>query len=149
MPMEKLIQFKIDGKPQAKQSVKFAKIGNFIKKYTPKEMVNYSNWVKQCFKMTYPEHLPSEFIDCYLKVKIVVHVEMPKSFSKRKQDLAYTLQLRPTVKPDCDNIAKNILDSLNGICYPDDKQIIMLSIEKIYDKSPFVEVKITGYKNGK
>ena len=46
--------------------------------------------------------------------------------------------IRPAKKPDCDNIAKIILDSLNGIAYADDKQIISLSVEKYYGDTPKV-----------
>ena len=35
-------------------------------------------------------------------------------------------------KPDADNIAKAILDSLNGLAYKDDNQIVDLSVKKEY-----------------
>ena len=46
-------------------------------------------------------------------------------------------------KPDCDNIAKNINDALNGIVYPDDKQIVCLSVNKFYSANEYVNVKIS------
>ncbi|XZN30187.1 RusA family crossover junction endodeoxyribonuclease [Clostridium perfringens] len=39
---------------------------------------------------------------------------------------------KPTKKPDVDNIAKIILDSLNGVAYKDDSQIVDLRIIKSY-----------------
>ena len=43
-------------------------------------------------------------------------------------------------RPDCDNIAKVILDSLNGYAYPDDSAV-QLRIEKRYTTAaPRVEV---------
>jgi hypothetical protein len=33
---------------------------------------------------------------------------------------------------DCDNIAKTVLDALNGVAYNDDKQIIQLEVGKYY-----------------
>ncbi|WXL80106.1 RusA family crossover junction endodeoxyribonuclease [Clostridium perfringens] len=39
---------------------------------------------------------------------------------------------KPRKKPDADNIGKIILDSLNGIAYKDDSQIIELSVIKSY-----------------
>jgi len=50
---------------------------------------------------------------------------------------------RPTKKPDADNIAKIILDSLNGIAYTDDSQVVNLKIEKHYSEKPRVEIEIT------
>ena len=48
--------------------------------------------------------------------------------------------IRPTIKPDVDNIAKVILDSLNGLAYKDDKQIVFCIISKWYGENPKVEV---------
>ena len=48
--------------------------------------------------------------------------------------------ISPTKKPDLDNIAKAILDSLNGIAYKDDSQIVSLLISKKYSDRPRVEI---------
>ena len=137
--MQKLI-FKIDGKPIAKQSVKFTRAGV---SYTPAHITNYSNWVKLCFKQAYPDFSASEFDNAPLKVVIFTAFEMPKSFSKNKQLQAIAGAIRPIVKPDCDNISKNILDSLNGLAYPDDKQIVSLNIEKFYSENAHTVVTIS------
>jgi Holliday junction resolvase RusA-like endonuclease len=52
--------------------------------------------------------------------------------------------IRPTKKPDIDNVAKIILDSLNCICYKDDTQIVSLIVNKYYSQEPRVEVVIEG-----
>jgi len=52
-------------------------------------------------------------------------------------------KIYPTIKPDTDNIAKSILDSLNGIAYKDDKQVVMLTVEKWYAEVPSVSVWIS------
>ena len=41
-----------------------------------------------------------------------------------------------------DNIAKIILDGLNGVAYTDDKQVTRLEIEKVYSDTPCVVVYI-------
>ena len=50
--------------------------------------------------------------------------------------------ISPIKKPDMDNIAKIILDSLNGLAYLDDKQVTKLVIWKKYGDIPKVEVNI-------
>lgn len=52
-------------------------------------------------------------------------------------------EIYPTIKPDTDNIAKSILDSLNGLAYKDDKQIVKLNVDKRYDEVPSVNVWIS------
>lgn len=45
---------------------------------------------------------------------------------------------------DCDNLSKNILDALNGICYVDDAQIVRCVLEKFTDKkNPRAEIEIS------
>ena len=48
--------------------------------------------------------------------------------------------IRPTKKPDFDNIAKIICDALNGIAYKDDASIVSAIVEKYYadDDNPKV-----------
>ena len=46
-----------------------------------------------------------------------------------------TNEIRPTKKPDNDNIAKIILDALNGVAYQDDKQVVSLQVEKYYTEA--------------
>ena len=134
------ISFEIPGKVKAKQSVKFANVGGFTKKYTPSDVKEYANWVRICFMESHPKHLPSVFYEQQLNVVINAFFSIPKSFSKIKRQQALEGFIRPTIKPDCDNIAKNINDALNGIVYPDDKQIIRLEVNKYYGEVEKVEV---------
>lgn len=136
------IEFDINGKVKAKQSVKFANIGGFMKKYTPGDIKEYANWVRLCFMSEYPAWNIETFKDKQLKAEINVYMPIPKSFSKKKHEQALQGLIRPTVKPDCDNIAKNINDALNGIVYPDDKQIVSLTINKFYSMTAYVNVTI-------
>ena len=52
-------------------------------------------------------------------------------------------EIYPTIKPDTDNIAKSILDSLNGIAYLDDKQVVDLRVRKQYSEVPGVSIWIS------
>lgn len=135
----KELKFRILGKVKAKQSVKFGRNGI---KYTPKDMIAYSNLVKLSFQKEYPDHLPHILNDVPLKVTIDVYFTVPKSFPKRKKELALQGKIRPTVKPDWDNIAKNICDALNGITYPDDKAIVSGFVNKYYSEYDYVNVTI-------
>ena len=49
-------------------------------------------------------------------------------------------KIRPTKKPDWDNIGKIICDSLNQIAYRDDAQIVDSQVRKFYSENPRVEV---------
>ncbi|HHD2713896.1 RusA family crossover junction endodeoxyribonuclease [Clostridium perfringens] len=66
------------------------------------------------------------------KALIVAYYKIPKSYSKKRVQAIRDGLEKPIKKPDADNIAKIILDSLNGIAYKDDSQIIELSVIKRY-----------------
>lgn len=133
------INFVIPGKVQAKQRPRFN--GKFA--YTPKQTVEYENWIRTCLLDKYKEIKPFEKP---LKAKIIAYYEIPKSTSKKKKQQMLNCEIFPTVKPDTDNIAKSILDSLNGIAYLDDKQIVKLEVEKYYSQAPSTVVMIEEIK---
>lgn len=132
-------EFKIPGKAQAKQRPRMGRSGVV---YTPKETLIYENYVKMCYSdyANQFEWLPYEN---QVKAEIDVLVAVPKSDSKAKKKAKIEGMIRPTVKPDCDNLAKSILDSLNGLAYQDDKQVVELSIKKYYAENAEVRVRLT------
>ena len=133
--------FTIPGKVQAKQWPRFN--GKFA--YTQRETVAYENWVKTCYLEKYKGQ---KLLEKPLKVKIIAYYDIPKSTSKKKQKMMLDNEIFPTIKPDADNIAKSILDSLNGIAYLDDKQVVKLIVEKYYSKSANVTVMIEELEVG-
>lgn len=132
-------KFSIPGEAKGKGRPKFFRRGNFVGTYTPDQTTSYENLVKVSYKQAYPEN---EIIRGPVEMKITVNTAIPKSYSKKKAHFAMNNIIRPTKKPDLDNIAKIIADSLNGIAYEDDKQIVSLTINKFYSDSPLVGIEI-------
>ena len=132
-------EFKIPGKAQAKQRPRMGRSGVV---YTPKETLVYENYVKMCYSdyARQFEWLPYEN---QVRAEIDVLVAVPKSDSKAKKKAKIEGAIRPTVKPDCDNLAKSILDSLNGLAYQDDKQVVELIVKKYYAENAEVRVRLT------
>ena len=60
------------------------------------------------------------------------------NISKRKQAEASGQFIRPIGKPDCDNLAKAVMDGCNEVLYFDDAQIVALSVRKRYGLVPHV-----------
>lgn len=132
--------FNIPGKVQAKQRPRFN--GKFA--YTPKETITYENWVRTCYLEKYRGQ---PILENPLKVKIIAYYEIPKSTNKKRRLEMKDDKVFPTVKPDTDNIAKSILDSLNNIAYLDDKQVVKLEVEKYYSDVASVVVMIDEVEN--
>ena len=137
--MSNKIEFIVPGKAQAKQRPKFNRFSG--RAYTPKQTISFENWVKDCYFRSISS-IDNKPTDKPLKVAITMYVEIPQSKSKKQKEKMLTGEIKPVVKPDVDNVAKSILDALNGIVYLDDKQIIELDIEKLYEKTSWTKVKI-------
>ena len=83
-----------------------------------------------------------EPLETPLKITIKAYFGMYKSYTKKKRIACLAGQEVPTKKPDIDNIVKGIMDSLNGVIYHDDKQVIQLVAFKAYAEKPRVEVTV-------
>ena len=73
------------------------------------------------------------------------NVTIPKSWSKKKKEAkngAYCDN-----HADIDNYCKAILDSLNGVYYDDDKQIVMLQATMLWATDPSINCKFTQLEN--
>lgn len=75
-----------------------------------------------------------------LAVSIEAHYSIPTSKPKKMQAAMRDGAMRPTTKPDIDNVIKAVLDGLNGVAYADDSQVVALSASKCYSDDPRVVV---------
>lgn len=126
----------IFGQPTGKGRPRFTKTGHT---YTPQATKDYEATVKYNFISSYPK---TTAIEGAVKATITAFYEIPKSYSKKKRQACINGEVAVQNKPDCDNIAKIILDSLNGLAYTDDKQVIDLRVIKLWSEMPRVEVLI-------
>ena len=124
-----MIHFEVLGKVKGKGRPRFARRGNFITTYTDKETVNYEQLVRFSFLESGCKPYDAE---AQLKVKVMCYIEPPKSTSKKKLEKMYAGEIRPTKKPDIDNILKSLFDGLNKVAFGDDTQIISVEAEKMY-----------------
>lgn len=131
-----MIKLIIPGEPCAKGRPRLGKFGT----YTPEKTVNYENFVKQIFVISKQSMILGK---SHLKAVIDCYYLIPQSASKKNLQLMLINKLRPTKKPDCDNVAKIILDALNKIAYVDDSQVVELIVYKWYSLEPRVEVEIS------
>ena len=93
--------------------------------YTPKDTINYENWVKLCYQQQGGKHLEGP-----IRARVIAYYKVPKSYTKKRVQAIREGLEQPTKKPDADNIAKIILDSLNKIAFDDDSQVVELTVIK-------------------
>lgn len=143
--MNKII-FKIPGEPVGKGRPKFGRLkGGGVSVRTPEKTINFENLVKISFDETGAEPFSSS---AQISATITAYFQPPKSASKKKLAQMTTGELRPTKKPDADNIAKAVLDALNGLAYHDDAQVVELHVSKAYAEQAHTIVQLQEIQLG-
>ncbi len=132
-------KFCIHGDPQGKGRPRFSTVCGHVHTRTPDETVLYENLVKTEYRQQVGVKFPD---DAMLDVRIFAYYPIPKSVSKRKRQAMLEKRIRPIKKPDWDNVGKVICDSLNGIAYRDDAQVVDSMVRKFYGETPKVVVTI-------
>lgn len=118
--------FEITEKAVGKQRPRFNTITKTM--YTPTATRNFEEKARMSFVNKY--NIEKEPSYEAFSVKIIAIFKPIKSIGKK---IANELIGKPyTKKPDADNIAKCILDALNGLVYKDDNQVTELIIKKEY-----------------
>ena len=113
----------------------------FAQIYTPKTTAEYEKKIADAWK-TKNGLIPYEGA---VIVRIVLGLPVPKSVSKKRRADMLAGKIRPTSKPDVDNLGKSVLDALNGLAYKDDGQITSLHVRKIYMDPPKVMIKVAEW----
>lgn len=141
-----MIKFRYNGEAVGKGRPRVSRRGNYVHTYTPEKTRVFEEALRFEFMASNCEPMPVYKKGQSLKASVLIGVSIPKSYSKKKQALCRDGILVPAKAPDVDNILKAIFDSLNGYCYEDDSQIVVIIAEKMYSEKPFVEVVIDEYK---
>jgi Holliday junction resolvase RusA-like endonuclease len=133
-----VVTFKIEGKPEGKGRPRFARRGNFVTTYTDNKTKTYENKIRDIAMVAMGSSKP---LTTPLEAFIYISYPVPASYSKSRTKVCLEGLERPTKKPDIDNVIKAFLDSMNGIIYVDDTQVVELHSTKVYGE-PYVEVMI-------
>lgn len=136
------VTFTIQGRPKGKERPRMNRGTGAV--YTPRGTNTYEQAVAWKYRETAKG---GSFGEKPVKVQITAYFKIPKSFSLYKKEQAARGEITPTVKPDTDNIIKIILDSLNGVAYRDDKQVIEVRCQKQYGTEEQVTVTIEEEKD--
>ena len=145
----KMIIFNIPGEPMGKGRPRFSTFNGYVRTHTPKETTTYENKVIMSYRQEHEdmvfgdgEMIHAE-IDAYFLIPKARYRFHKKTNTTDLDKLGLEMlenKVRPTKKPDCDNIAKIVLDALNGIAYRDDSNVVSLVVRKHYAETTHVKV---------
>lgn len=145
MNAESEVKFTVLGEPYGKGRPRFnTHTGHAI---TPGKTVSRENLIaveyrRQCGDFRFPD-------DAQLDMRILAFYSVAKSDSKVKRARKLCGAIRPTKKPDMDNVVKLVADALNMVAYKDDTQIVDCQCRKFYSETPRTEIIIRQLLPGK
>ncbi len=132
--------FTVDGRPQGKGRPRASAVHGHARMRTPDETIQYENWIRVCYQR---EHGTLRF-EPPIVLEINAYFEIPKSYTKKKRELCAQGAIRPTCKPDIDNVVKAVADALNGVAYKDDSGIVEIRCAKRWGAPERLVVRVSG-----
>ena len=137
----KRVSFHVPGAVVGKGRPRIGKAGGFSRMFTPEKTANYEATVKQFAHANMLGHGYQPFLGP-LHVNMLIGVQIPASWSKKKQAQALAGTIYPTSKPDLDNSIKSVFDAMNGVVYRDDAQVVTTVTKKRYREAPGLWVSV-------
>lgn len=139
--MTRSVTFCVPGHPQGKGRARSVRRGNFIAHYTPEKTRSYESIIRGCAYDAMAKQLP---MDGPVEVVMTAIFDIPGRWSIKKRTAALFGDIKPTKKPDIDNIIKAVVDACNGIVFKDDCQIVRGQYAKSYGPQPLIAVTVTA-----
>lgn len=132
------VNFTLEGEPKGKGRPRFnTKTG---RTYTPSDTKSYERNVRNAYIFQCNNFKFSD--DAMLDMRIKAYYGIAKSDSKKVKAAKLEGLLRPTKKPDMDNVVKIVADALNEVAYHDDTQVVDCQVRKFYSEVPRIEVRL-------
>jgi len=101
----------------------------FASMYPDKQTSDLEGLIRELFKIRYPYE---PVWDGPVGIDLTAVFAVPKSATKKNRAEMLSGHIRPTKKPDWDNIEKIIGDALEGVVWRNDAQIVTSGMRKIY-----------------
>lgn len=111
-------------KPRPKGRPRFTRYGHT---YTPTETAEYEEKIRNYYIASV-----SDYYEGAIKIELTFYMPIPKTVTKKGKCLMLENVIKHVKKPDTDNMAKALLDSINKVAYKDDSQITQLISKKRY-----------------
>lgn len=125
----------------AQSRPRFARRGRGVVAYEKKEM---KAWRAECSKLVEEAFEAKKLIEGPLKIDAIFYIQPPKhiSFKKKLKEKLEAEEIFCSKKPDIDNYLKALLDSMTGIVFKDDGQVVECRARKLYSLKPRIKFTI-------
>ena len=137
------VRFFVPGQPVGKGRPRIGRAGPHARMFTPEKTVSYEAIVRHAGHVAMRGAAP---LLGAVSARLAIVLQIPASWSAKKQAKAQAGLILPKTKPDIDNVEKAIFDALNGVAWRDDVQIVDVSKTKRYGLTPGVTVEFEEIK---
>lgn len=129
--MSSRIRFVVYVDPQPKLRPRFNMMSRRV--YTPEKVHSFQNEVRQQVVLAYGDSVeyPIFSVDVPLSVDLDFISKLPKVHPGSKISHSLGLHWRGN-GDDIDNLAKSVMDGLNGVLWEDDRQIVEMRMRKLF-----------------
>ena len=131
-----MIEIRVDGEPVGKGRPRFVRATGIA--HTPEKTASFENkvaWAAQCVMRGRP------LLEGPLMIVADFYFTIPASKPAKWRAAALAGLIRPTKKPDFDNLIKSVADALNKVVWVDDGQIVDAKVRKWYG-TPRFEIRV-------
>ena len=133
------IVFYVPGQPQGKGRPRVGRIAGHARMFTPSKTAAYEGLIALAGRQAMAGAAP---LLGPVEIEVLAICSVPSSWSKRKQADALAGRVRPTGKPDADNVLKAVCDGLNEVAFKDDAQAVSVKLTKCYGEKPSLCVRV-------
>lgn len=135
----------IPGEPVGKGRPRVGKRGKHVVMFTPEKTKSYEEMVKSEARSTMGSIDP---LSGPVALSLELNFSVPASYPKGKSAKCLSGEVRPTKKPDLDNVVKAICDAFNEVVWVDDVQVVELQVSKRYSETPCVVARVEQINTG-
>lgn len=131
-----MISLAIPGSPHGQGRPRAVRRGGFVSVYERPEDKEWKEYARQHYAIAMKGKLAFEG-----PVRVVIVAFWPQPASARKAERPF--RKWRVGKPDCDNVAKAVLDAANGLVWNDDAQVAELRVYRIVGRegeAPRIEI---------
>jgi len=133
--------FSVPGEPVGKGRPRATTINGMARLYTPKKTASYEGLVAHAAQLAMRGAEPFQ---AAVAVEVDMVCSVPKSYSGKQATRCLSGEVRPTKKPDIDNVLKAVFDGMNGVVWQDDVQAVEVKVSKRYGPTPGVHVRVAA-----
>jgi Holliday junction resolvase RusA-like endonuclease len=135
------VTISLAGVPQGKGRVRAFLRSGYVGHYTPEKTRSCEGMIRTAAMEATSNRLP---LDRPVEFILRAAFPIPAPWSAKRRNQAIVREIKPSKRPDLDNIAKAWSDALNGVVFRDDALVTRAVLEKTYRPQPLVVAPVSA-----